>query len=120
MVQMGTGLGLAPHLVIDQHFSQRDRMGRLTTAVLYCPDRIGIGVDEDTALILRGDHTAEVIGAGSVTILDLSVLEYTDVHSAKRHNPINVVGGRTHTLHAGDQFDFNRLERIDEVETVAV
>jgi cyanophycinase len=120
MVQMGTGLGLAPHMVIDQHFSQRDRMGRLTTAVLYCPDRIGIGVDEDTALILRGDHTAEVIGAGSVTILDMSRLEYTDVHSAKRHNPISVRGARTHTLRAGDEFDFNTLDIIEQDEAVAV
>jgi cyanophycinase len=120
MVQMGTGLGLAPHLVIDQHFSQRDRLGRLTTAILYCPDRVGVGVDEDTALILRGDNTAEVIGAGSVTIIDLSALEYTDVHSTKGHNPINAVGVRTHNLRAGEQFNFNNLELIEVVEAIAV
>lgn len=112
MVQLGAGLGLAPHLVIDQHFTQRNRIGRLTTAVLYCPDRIGVGLDEDTALILRSDSTAEVIGAGRVTIVDGSTLEYTDVYAAKRHSLINVVGIRSLTMEAGQVFDFKTLRVI--------
>jgi cyanophycinase len=119
MVQMGTGLGLAPHLVIDQHFTRRNRLGRLMTAVLYCPDRIGVGMDENTAIIVRGDNTAEVIGTGSVTILDGSELEYTDVHTAKRHSLINVVGFRALTLYPGSEFDFNALQVIGSDQIAA-
>jgi cyanophycinase len=68
-VTLGAGLGFAPHLIVDQHFSQRQRLGRLRTAVAQHPDLLGIGIDEDTAVVVRGD-VCEVIGSGSVTVVD--------------------------------------------------
>lgn len=64
------GLGLAPDAVIDTHFSERNRLSRLFAAVAQHPDKIGIGLDEDTALVIRRHRPAEVVGSGTVTIVD--------------------------------------------------
>ena len=69
MVTLSTGLGLAPWLVIDQHFRERRRQGRLLAAVALTPGAAGIGVDEDTAAFLAPDGTMEVVGAGAVTVV---------------------------------------------------
>lgn len=65
------GLGLAPDTVIDTHFSERNRLSRLFTAVAQHPEKIGIGLDEDTALVIRRNRAAEVVGSGTVTIVDV-------------------------------------------------
>jgi cyanophycinase len=104
MVQLAPGLGLIDNVIVDQHFSQRDRLGRLTTAVAFNPAMLGIGIDEDTSLIIRTDHSTEVIGSGNVTIVDGSNLEYSDIHRAKRHDPITVVGMKVHTLGHGEHY----------------
>lgn len=69
-VAMGAGLGLLAHCIIDQHFSQRHRINRLLTLVAANPDLAGIGVDEDTALVLAPDGAIEVVGPGAVTLVD--------------------------------------------------
>ena len=69
-VHLGTGLGLAPSLIIDQHFTQRQRLTRLLLAVQKQPGHMGLGVDEDTAAILTPGDGLEVIGAGTVTVVD--------------------------------------------------
>lgn len=120
MVNLGAGLGLAPDLVIDQHFRQRDRLGRLVTAVLMCPGLLGVGIDEDTALIIHPDQPWEVFGTGTVTIVDGSQLEYTDMHEVKRHLPISVCGMQVHTLAVGDQFDFSARQPAYKTTPVAV
>src|SRR4029077_19381814 len=96
MVQLSPGLGLAPRLIIDQHFRQRDRFGRLMTAVTMNPGEIGVGVDEDTALLIGPDGNCEVVGSGSVTVVDGSELDYTDIHAVKQHGPIAALGMRVH------------------------
>ena len=69
------GLALAPDTVIDTHFSERNRLSRLFNAVARHPDKIGIGLDEDTALVIRRDRPAEVVGSGTVTIVDARALQ---------------------------------------------
>jgi cyanophycinase len=69
-VHLGTGLGLAPSLIIDQHFSQRQRLGRLLLAVQKHPGHIGLGIDEDTAAVLTPGNGLEIIGSGTVTVVD--------------------------------------------------
>ena len=69
MIYLTRGLGLAPSLIIDQHFSQRKRLGRLQMAVEKHPQLVGLGVDEDTAAILTADGCAEVLGSGTVTMV---------------------------------------------------
>ncbi|MGE5450692.1 MAG: cyanophycinase [Acidobacteriota bacterium] len=69
-VALSDGLGLIRHAVVDQHFAQRCRLGRLLTVVAAHPDLLGIGIDEDTALVLDPGQGLEVIGSGAVTVLD--------------------------------------------------
>ncbi len=104
MVQLAPGLGLTPHITIDQHFRQRDRLGRLMTAIAYNPAVIGMGIDEDTAVIIGPDNLCEVVGSGSVTVVDGSQLEYTDIHSVKRYGPIAAIGMRVHVLTHGYRY----------------
>lgn len=91
MVQLAPGLGLTP-FIIDQHFSQRKRLGRLLTAVAMCPGMSGVGIDEDTALLIAPDGHVEVIGSGTVTFVDGACLEDTDLWKAKQYEPVNITG----------------------------
>lgn len=101
MVTLVPGLGLTRLAIIDQHFTQRDRLGRLLTALAYNPRPIGIGLDEDTAAFLAPDGTLEVEGTGSITVVDPSDVEYTSMDSARPHDPVCVLGLRMHVLTAG-------------------
>lgn len=104
MAQVSVGLGLLVNLVVDQHFEQRTRLGRLLSVVAQSPALIGIGLDEDTAAIVYADDTLEVIGRGAVTIVDGSDI-VTDAPEAKGHNPMMVSNARLHSLPAGYRFD---------------
>lgn len=101
MVQMAAGLGLCDNLIIDQHFQQRNRLGRLMTAVTLNPGTVGVGIDEDTALLMTPDGGWEVLGSGQVTVVDGRMLEYTDIYAVKRYNPITVKGLQVHKLGTG-------------------
>jgi cyanophycinase len=103
MAQMTAGFGLVPGVVIDQHFRQRDRIGRLLALVAMSPELLGIGIDEDTAALFTGD-TLEVLGRHSVTIVDGSNIE-SDIHRVKGHGAITVSGAVLHVLSAGNRFD---------------
>ena len=103
MAQMTAGFGLVPGVVIDQHFRQRDRFGRLLALVAGSPELLGIGIDEDTAALFSGD-TLEVLGRHSVTIVDGTSIE-SNIHQVKAHGPITVSGAIVHVLAAGSRFD---------------
>ena len=104
-VTLAPGLGLTNRLVIDQHFRQRDRLGRLLTAVSYNPFATGVGIDEDTALVLGPDNVFEVVGSGTVTVVDPSELEYSSMDSARSGQPVSLIGLRVHVLAAGCTYD---------------
>ena len=101
MVQMAAGLGLADDLIIDQHFGQRHRLGRLMTAVALHPGSVGVGVDEDTALMIAPNGDWEVLGSGTVTLVDGREMEYTNIHAVKQHKPIEMVGVKVEVLPPG-------------------
>lgn len=101
IVNLCPGLGLTNHFIIDQHFRQRDRLGRLMSAVAYNPFLMGLGIDEDTAAFIDPNGVLEVIGSGVVTLVDPSELEYSSMDSAGRGDVLNLVGMRIHTLGAG-------------------
>src|SRR5260370_17398181 len=67
LVHLAPGLGLAPGIVIDQHFRRRDRLGRLLTALSYSPGLLGVGIDEDTAAVIDSEGSLRVLGAGALT-----------------------------------------------------
>ncbi len=104
MTQLAAGLGLVDGCVIDQHFSQRNRYGRLLMCVAQSPNLLGIGIDEDTAAVIT-DHTAlEVIGRGVVTIIDGRHVT-SNAHEATRTRPLMISGARLHVLPEGARFD---------------
>jgi cyanophycinase len=104
MIHISAGLGLVDGVIVDQHFEQRGRMGRLLAAVALSPRLIGIGLDEDTAAIIYADRTLEVIGKGSVTLVDGANIT-TDAFNTKGHRPMMVSGAVVHALPAGYRFD---------------
>ena len=118
MTQMSAGLGLLPGVIIDQHFEQRTRMGRLLALVAQSPSLLGLGIDEDTALLVSPSGIAEVIGKGSVTILDPARLQ-TDAYEVKRHKPIMVSGVTLHSLPSGYRFDLRKRRLLAPLRPVS-
>lgn len=110
MAQMAAGLGILTGVVVDQHFAERGRFGRLLAVVAHSPSLVGIGLDEDTCAIVHADRTMEVIGRGAVTVVDGSRV-VTDAHQAKGHRPLMVSGAVVHSLPAGTWFDL-RARRL--------
>ncbi|UUZ61910.1 cyanophycinase [Nocardioides sp. B-3] len=107
MTQVAAGLGLLASSVIDQHFDQRNRYGRLLMIVSQSPQLLGIGVDEDTAAVVEhiGDHEVlRVTGKGSVTIFDPARM-VTNAHEARRSAPLLASGVMLHVLPAGAAYD---------------
>ena len=104
-VILAPGLGLTNRLVVDQHFRQRDRLGRLLTAVSFNPFAVGVGLDEDTALFLGPDDVFEVVGSGGVTVLDPTHLAYSSMDSAKPGKAVSLIDIRLHVLTAGARFN---------------
>lgn len=111
MAQIAAGLGLLPGVIIDQHFQQRNRLGRLLSLIAQNPSLLGLGVDEDTAGIVGPDHVMEVIGRGSITVVDGAASE-TDAWEVHGHKPLMISGVVLHSLPAGYRFDLRRRHRI--------
>ncbi|CAN5618378.1 cyanophycinase [soil metagenome] len=112
MAQMIAGFGLVPELIIDQHFRQRDRIGRLLSLVASNPGLVGVGIDEDTATLIDSNGVLEVIGRHSVTIVDGQHM-YSDVFQVKGHGGITVSGAMLHVLTPGRRFDLNTRKLLD-------
>jgi cyanophycinase len=108
MVTLSPGLGLTNRLVIDQHFRQRDRLGRLLAALAYNPFAFGVGLDEDTAIILAPDDTFEVLGSGGVTVIDPHDVEFSSMDLLKENEPVSLIGVRLHVLVRGARFDLQK------------
>ncbi|MCC7247663.1 MAG: cyanophycinase [Lysobacter sp.] len=107
MVRLAPGLGLTNRFVIDQHFRQRDRLGRLTAALAFNPFAIGIGLDEDTAAFIGPDNTLEVLGSGGVTVVDAAGLEFSSMAQVSEGQPVCLLGLRFHILVAGATFNLH-------------
>lgn len=105
MVTLAPGLGLTQLAIVDQHFRQRDRLGRLLTALTYNPRPIGIGLDEDTAAFIDAEDRLEVVGSGAITIVDPSEVDYSSMDSARPHDPVSVLNVRLHVLIHGATYD---------------
>jgi cyanophycinase len=111
MAQIAAGLGLLPGVIVDQHFQQRNRLGRLLSLIAQNPSLLGLGVDEDTAGVVGPDSVMEVIGRGSVTVVDGSASE-TDAWEIRGHRPLMISGVVLHSLPAGYRFDLRRRTRV--------
>ncbi|QYO62368.1 cyanophycinase [Leptolyngbya sp. 7M] len=105
-VQLSPGLGFLKNIIIDQHFTERGRISRLITAVSYNPYNLGIGIDENTAIILDGKGVLEVIGRGSVTIVDGSCITYNEIAEVAEHESFSICGVQMHILRDGLIYDY--------------
>jgi len=116
-VRLAPGLGLTNRFIIDQHFTQRDRLGRLLTALTYNPFTVGIGLDEDTAAFIGPDETVEVEGSGGVTVVDASDVTFSSMDSVNEGQPVCLLGLRLHILVAGTTFNLHT--RVADPGTLA-
>ncbi len=110
-VAMGPGMGFLPGIVVDQHFSQRGRLGRLISALAQQPAVLGIGIDENTAVAVNGNKF-EVIGAGSVTVVDESEITHTNADEVLKDEAMAICGARLHILPHGYGFDLEKRKAI--------
>ena len=117
MAQISSGLGLLKGVVVDQHFEQRTRLGRLLAVVAQSPSLIGLGLDEDTAAVVYPDDTLEVLGRGAVTIVDGSHV-VTDAFHTKGHRPMMVSGAILHSLPSGYRFDLRNRALLPHVTDI--
>ncbi len=113
-VNLGAGLGLVQHVVIDQHFSERHRLARLLTVVAQNPYLQGVGIDEDTALVIARGHGIEVLGEGAVTIVDGRSMLTNLADIARRDCP-ELIDVRLHLLPAGTRYDTGAQAQPDQV-----
>jgi cyanophycinase len=104
-VRLAPGLGLTNRIVIDQHFRQRDRLGRLLTALAYNPFAVGIGLDEDTAAFIAPDNTVHVEGSGGITVVDAAEVQFSSMDSVSEGRTVCLVGVKLHILTQGATFN---------------
>jgi cyanophycinase len=109
-VRLAPGLGLTNRFIIDQHFRQRDRIGRLLAAMAFNPFAVGIGLDEDTAAFIGPDNTLEVEGSGAVTVVDASEMAFSSMDQVDEGKPVCMLGLRLHVLVAGATFNLHTRE----------
>jgi len=110
-LHMAPGLGLMRDVIIDQHFAERGRYGRLIGAVAHNPRLLGVGIDEDTALLVKG-RGGEVLGAGAVYIVDGEEATHSNVAEARSECALSIHDVRMHVLSSGDRFDFDARRPI--------
>lgn len=113
--QISAGLGLVEDIIIDQHFDQRGRYGRLMSIVAASPSLLGMGIDENTAAEIRGDATMTVIGSGAIFLVNARNA-ITDAPEARRGAPLLVSGAVVHSLPTGSTFDLSEVELTDFIE----
>ncbi len=106
-VTLAPGLGLTNRVVIDQHFTQRNRLGRLITALAFNPFLIGLGLDEDTAAFIGPELTVEVEGSGTLTIMDAEHLKFSSMDQAGPDDPVSMLGMTMHVLIRGTTFNLH-------------
>ncbi|MBP2032360.1 cyanophycinase [Clostridium algifaecis] len=109
-LKMAPGLGLINGIIIDQHFAQRGRIGRLLVGIAENPQSLGIGIDEDTAIIVKNSSEFRVIGSGAVYVIDGSNIGYTNVSEQYPEEVLSIFDVKLHILKNGNRF--NILDRL--------
>lgn len=112
MLSMAPGLSFLKEVLIDQHFAQRGRIGRLLEAVAQNPYILGIGIDEDTAIIVNDDACFEVIGSQTVTVVDGRLVSHTNISELEPQESLALLNVVLHVLPNGYHFDLQKREPI--------
>lgn len=113
VVDMGPGMAFLPGVVIDQHFSQRGRLGRLLSALAQQPAVLGFGIDENTAVAVSGNEF-EVIGEGVVTIVDVAEISHCNLEEILKDEALAICGAKLHILPEGYRFNLETRKPILE------
>jgi len=108
LVDITTGLGIIPEVLVDQHFYNRNRLARLLSAISAHPELLGIGIDEDTCAMFETDSTIRVIGKGTVTIVDAREMSYTNQSQVNGSEPLSIHNLKLHVLSYGDRYDLRK------------
>lgn len=114
LVDMATGLGMIPEVIVDQHFHNRNRMARLMSAVAAHPELLGIGIDEDTCAMFERDGVLQVMGKGTVTIVDPGEMSHTNYADVGANDPISLHNLRVHILSYGDRYHLHKRSLISQ------
>lgn len=109
---MAPGLGFLSGVIVDQHFAERGRMSRLLAALTHHPGALGIGIDEDTAVLVEQERVLGVLGSGAVYVLDGSGISYSNLAEAERGSALAVCDVRLHVLGAGLGFDLQQRKPL--------
>jgi cyanophycinase len=112
MAHFAAGFGFTDKIIFDQHFRQRDRLGRLLYAVAANPGLLGVGVDENTAAIVENEKTIRVFGENAVTVVDGTKISATDLSEVDWRGPVAVAGAVVHALNAGCRFEVRTRSAI--------
>lgn len=109
-VELAPGLGLTNRVIVDQHFNQRQRMGRLLAALSFNPFACGMGIDENTAGFIAPDGRMEVVGKGTITVVDPADLRHSSMSYVRRAEAVTMIGLKLHVLAAGAHFNLETRE----------
>jgi cyanophycinase len=101
-------MGFIPDLIIDSHFIRRGRFGRLAEAVAAFPNLLGVGLAEDTGMVIKECNTFEVIGSGMVLLFDPSKLKHNNQKILAQGEPMSLSNLKTHVLSNGDRFNIRK------------
>ncbi len=108
MADLDIGLGFVSRAIIDQHFSERHRLARLLSVLAHWPQMLGVGIDEDTALVIERNTAIEVIGSGAVTLVDGRAM-ITNLNLVESRDHLEMLGVRVHLLPSGNRYSANAL-----------
>ncbi len=109
-VELAPGLGLTNRVIIDQHFNQRQRMGRLLAALSFNPFACGLGIDENTAGFIGPNGMMEVVGNGTITVVDPADLRHSSMSYVRRAEAVTLIGLKLHVLASGAHFNIDTRE----------
>ncbi|MGL4453932.1 MAG: cyanophycinase [Sarcina sp.] len=113
-VNMCKGLGLIKDIIVDQHFAQRGRIGRLLAMVAQNPENIGIGIDEDTAIAINNENILEVIGSGAIYVVDGREITYSNVSEQEYEELLSMHNVKLHVLASGKKYDLIKKVPFEE------
>ena len=117
LVDLTEGLGIIPELLVDQHFHNRNRMARLMSAIAAHPDKLGIGIDEDTCAAFEDGEIFEVLGKGTITVLDPGKLCRTNYLDVKEDLPLSFHNLTVHVLSKGDRYNYQSRSIVSSQKT---
>lgn len=112
LVDTATGLAFIPEIIVDQHFHNRNRMARLLSAITTYPDRLGLGIDEDTCALFERDGTVRVIGKGTVSFVDAGEMTFTNSSQVSPSAPLSLHNLRLNVLVHGETFHFQKRQAL--------